>query len=311
MSYRGAGTTKGPLHFDATASPGLSVASEGRIYFDSGVNRFLVSQNGGAYAQLATTTDGGWTDDGTVVRLTTAADQVGIGTATPGGGTKVEIDASSGGFATGLTVSNGASVFTGGTVTVDAPVLNATQAWNAGAVAFTGVRLNVTDVASAAASLLADLQVGGTSMWAVGKSGRVTRYSGVSTAGWGSPAIYASGRSTGQTGAVATVTSYTVGAADGSFDVSANLNVTASATHSISMTVAYTDETSTARTLTLNLFDLNGVALTTITQVEGTGPYSANPFRIRCLAGSTITVATTGIFTSVTYHVEATIAQVT
>lgn len=310
MSYRGAGTTRGPLHFEATASPGLSVASEGRIYFDSGLNRFLVSQNGGAYAQLATAADVGWTDDGTVVRLTTATDQVGIGTATPGAGTKVEIDASVGGFSTGLTVTNGASVFTGGTVTASAPVINATQTWNAGAVTFTGVRLNVTDTASAAPSLLADLQVGGTSMWAVGKSGRVTRYSGVSTAGWGSPAIYASGRSTGQTAAVATVASYTVGATDGSFDVSANLNITASTTHSLSVTVAYTDETSTARTLTLNLSDLNGVLLTAITQVEGTGPYSSPPVRIRCLAGSTITVATSGVFTSVTYNIEATIGQV-
>lgn len=310
MSYRSGGTLRGPLRFEGTTSPGLSVAGEGRIYFDSGTNTFQVSQNGGAYSALATSATVGWTDDGTVVRLTSANDQVGIGTATPGAGTKVEIDASAGGFAIGLTVSNGALVLTGGTVTTSAPVLDATQTWNAGAVTFTGVRLNVTDTASAAASLLTDLQVGGSSVISVGKTGRLARYSGVATAGWGVPAIYASGRSTGQTAAVASVTSYTVGAADGSFDVAANLNVTASTTHSISVTVAYTDETSTARTLTLNLFDLNGVALTTITQVEGTGPYSANPFRIRCLAGSTITVATTGVFTSVAYNVEATIAQV-
>lgn len=311
MSYRSAGTTRGPLHFEATSSPGLSVASEGRIYFDSGTNRFLVSQNGGAYAQLATAADVGWTDDGTVVRLNTATDQVGMGTATPGAGTKVEIDASAGGFATGLTVSNGALVLTGGAVTASTPVLNATQTWNSGAVTFTGIRLNVTDTASAAASLLADLQVGGSSLVAIGKAGRITRYSGVATSGWGVPAVYASGRSTAQTSAVASVATYTVGAADGSFDVSANLNVTASTTHSISMTVAYTDEGSVARALTLNLFDLNGVALTTVTQVEGAGPYSSPPFRIRCLTGTTITVATTGVFTSVTYNVEATIAQVT
>lgn len=36
------------------------------------------------FADLATGTSSGWTDDGTVVRLTTASDNVGIGTATPG-----------------------------------------------------------------------------------------------------------------------------------------------------------------------------------------------------------------------------------
>lgn len=41
----------------ARTSPGLSDAAEGRIYFDSGGNRFLVSENGGAYVDLATAGD--------------------------------------------------------------------------------------------------------------------------------------------------------------------------------------------------------------------------------------------------------------
>ena len=92
MSYRGAGTVFGPLHFNAHASPGLSAAAEGRIYFDTGTNTFLVSENGGAYVALTNpASGGGWTDDGTVVRLTTVTDRVGLGTATPSVGYKLEV----------------------------------------------------------------------------------------------------------------------------------------------------------------------------------------------------------------------------
>lgn len=48
------------------------------------------------------------------------------------------------------------------------------QTWNAAGTTFTGLKLNVTDTASAAASLLADLQVGGSSKFKVDKSGAVT-----------------------------------------------------------------------------------------------------------------------------------------
>jgi len=43
--------------------------------------------------------------------------------------------------------------------------------WNASGTTFTGIKLNVTDTASAAASLLMDLQVGGVSKFRVDKSG--------------------------------------------------------------------------------------------------------------------------------------------
>jgi len=52
VSYRGGGTVRGPLRFTGTASPGLSSAGEGRIYFDSGSNVFKASENGGAYVTL-------------------------------------------------------------------------------------------------------------------------------------------------------------------------------------------------------------------------------------------------------------------
>jgi hypothetical protein len=48
---------------------------------------------------------------------------------------------------------------------------NMTATWNSGGTTFTGIRFNVTDTASAAGSLLMDLQVGGVSRFTVEKNG--------------------------------------------------------------------------------------------------------------------------------------------
>jgi len=66
--------------------------------------------------------------------------------------------------------TNGSLSVGGATVTTSNPVLNLTQTWNA-AVTFTGLKLNVTDTSSNTASLLLDLQVGGTSKAGVQKDG--------------------------------------------------------------------------------------------------------------------------------------------
>ena len=63
---------------------------------------------------------------------------------------------------------------TGATVTTSQPLLDLTQTWNAGAVTFTGLKSHITDTASAAASLLLDLQVGGVSKFSVRKDGTVS-----------------------------------------------------------------------------------------------------------------------------------------
>jgi hypothetical protein len=53
------------------------------------------------------------------------------------------------------------------------PISNLTTTWNNVSTTFTGVKLNVTDTASAAGSLLMDLQVGGASRFNVTKGGAV------------------------------------------------------------------------------------------------------------------------------------------
>lgn len=63
---------------------------------------------------------------------------------------------------------------TAGTTTTSNPIINATQTWGDAAVTFTGWKVNITDIASAAASLFVDLQVGGSSKFKVTKAGAVT-----------------------------------------------------------------------------------------------------------------------------------------
>jgi len=91
----------------------------------------------------------------------------GGGAATPGGAdTQVQFN-DGGSFAgdSGLAYNDTAGALTvgGKTVTTDAPIINLSQTWNNAATTFTGLKLNVTDTASAADSNLLDLQVGGTS----------------------------------------------------------------------------------------------------------------------------------------------------
>lgn len=58
-------------------------------------------------------------------------------------------------------------------LTASAPMTLA-QTWNNAGVTFTGLKVNVTDTASAAASLLMSLQVGGASRLSVSKNGQIT-----------------------------------------------------------------------------------------------------------------------------------------
>ncbi len=53
------------------------------------------------------------------------------------------------------------------------PISNLTTTWNNVATTFTGIKLNVTDTASAAGSLLMDLQVGGVSRANITKTGNL------------------------------------------------------------------------------------------------------------------------------------------
>lgn len=93
---------------------------------------------------------------------------------------------------TGATPTFARLTLSDGTVTTSTPVINLSQTWNAGAVVFEGIKLNVTDTASAAGSLLLDLEVGGTTRFGVRKDGAVT------TGSWQASVIAAIYGGTGQ-----------------------------------------------------------------------------------------------------------------
>lgn len=107
-----------------------------------------------------------------------------------------------------------------------------------------------------------------------------------------------------------TLTSYTIGAGASSFNVSANVLVTSSTLHSFGATCTYTDENNTSRVLTLNFSQLTGTFITAITNGTGASAYEGVPVHIRCKGGTTITIATTGTFTTVTYTIEGIIMQI-
>lgn len=71
-------------------------------------------------------------------------------------------------------VMSGTITSTMETITADTPALTATQTWNAAGTTFRGIFLNVTNTASAAASKLLDLQVGGLARFSVATDGQVT-----------------------------------------------------------------------------------------------------------------------------------------
>lgn len=126
----------------------------------------------GTYTLTLPTTDGdsgqALVTDGNGVLSWAAA-----GGGTPGGSnTQLQYN-NAGAFAgaSGLTTNGTELTIASGTKTTSAPVLDATQTWNNAAVTFTGMKMNVTDTASAAASLLMDLQVGGSGRFTVNKLG--------------------------------------------------------------------------------------------------------------------------------------------
>lgn len=140
--------------------------------------------------------------------------------------------------------------------------------------------------------------------------GKITTYNNVATAGIGVTPVVSTPRSSAVTNSTTSLAAYTVPASDSSFEVSANVNVTAATTAAMTVTCTYTDETNTSRTLTLGFTQLSGATLlTSITNVTGTGPYESPCYHIRCKASTTITFATTGTVTGITYNIEGTAVQ--
>lgn len=72
-----------------------------------------------------------------------------------------------------IDVTAGQIVANTGTITTDQPAIDLAQTWNNAGTTFTGLKLNVTSTASASASLLADFQIGGSSVIKLTRGGSV------------------------------------------------------------------------------------------------------------------------------------------
>jgi hypothetical protein len=79
------------------------------------------------------------------------------------------------GLGTGDSPTFAGATFATGSIATSQP-LALTQTWTNAAVTYTGLQVNVTDTASAAASLLMDLRVGGVSLAKVSKTGTFTSF---------------------------------------------------------------------------------------------------------------------------------------
>lgn len=73
-----------------------------------------------------------------------------------------------------LRINDNGTLIAMGTLTTNLNVISSTVTWNASGVTFTAWKLNVTSTASAAASLLLDLQLASVSQFSVTKAGTVS-----------------------------------------------------------------------------------------------------------------------------------------
>lgn len=241
--------------------------------------------------------------------------QTGIHVANGVGGRGIAVD-TTGGNATGVFIQAGiGTAFStqnlgpgSGGMTSTAPGLQVQQTWNAVGTTFTALRVDVTDTAASVAStVIKQTRNNSTLAFATNTAGVVTTYNSTDTAANGIAAIVGYGRLTGQSSGQSSVATFTVGAADGSFRVAANVNLTAFTVGTFTTTCIYTDEGNTSRTATLPFTSLSGTIGTAITTT--TGPYEGVPIHIRAKAGTTVTIGTTGTFTTLTYNVEGTIER--
>jgi len=114
-----------------------------------------------------------------------------------------------------------------------------------------------------------------------------------------------SGSATGQTGTNANVLTVTVGSADASYWVGVSSTCTAYTSGSMQIQLAYTDETNTARTATIQGHFTSGYGI----NISGTGAFEGQILHIRTKAATNIVVSTIGTF-AMTYDIYATITKV-
>jgi hypothetical protein len=156
LTFQTGGSNRWLFYENSTAESGANAGSDFTLaaYDDAGAflaNAIVVTRSNFGISIPGVFSAGNTTDSTT----TTTGGVIGSGGA---------------GFAKQVSARN--YLATGGTITTSQPVFDSTQTWNAGGVTFTAAKVNITDTASAAGSLLLDLQAGGTTRAYIRKDGR-------------------------------------------------------------------------------------------------------------------------------------------
>lgn len=124
-----------------------------------------------------------------------------------------------------------------------------------------------------------------------------------------SPIIQAHGRVTAQSAANSSIATYTP-SADGTFEISGNVNVTAAVSIITTLTCTYTDESNAARTMIMPVAQVAG-SFIAAGAITGVGAWETPVMHIRVKASTAITILTSaGTFTSATYTAEGVIIQI-
>ena len=185
---------------------------------------------------------------------------------------------------------------------------------SSGSASNTGIKLAATETAlgSGEQSFLDFYggSAGTTKQFTLLNTGKVSTYAGVSTAGEGVADIRAQANITAQS-SNATITSYANPAADGDYEVSGQMSVTASTALTTTLTVTYTDVANVVRTMILPIVSVSGtyVAAGAITGA-GASIWESPVMHIRVKASTTITILTSaGTFTGVTYSASGVIKK--
>ena len=143
-------------------------------------------------------------------------DQTGGGGGGTPGGSDTQVQFNDGGsFAgdSGLVYydTTGSLTVGGKTVTTDAPILNLSQTWNSATTTFTGLKLNVTDTASANTSKLLDLQVNGVSKFYVSDDSLKTSSFSYGSTGAGTAVVISANGGATYSARLSTSTLFTIG----------------------------------------------------------------------------------------------------
>jgi hypothetical protein len=84
----------------------------------------------------------------------------------------------------------GALTIASGTLTASAPALSITQTWNSGATTFTGALINITNTASSGASRPINVQIAGTSIFAIRPDGYAFASAGLQVGSGGTNGLW-------------------------------------------------------------------------------------------------------------------------